>query len=372
MVFLAVGGAIVATGVAYWAFAGQRSTGDIPAAAKAQTAPSSAPAGPPPVAVETAKAVAEPLPKTISAVGSLRSEESVTVRPESPGRISAILFKEGERVSKGKPLIRLDAQVPEAELAQARASQVLAKSKLDRTIDLQKQGFVSQQARDEAENALNLANAAVQLAQAKLSKFEIRAPFTGVIGLRSVSEGDYLKEGQDIVNLESIDPLKVDFRVPEIFLAAVQVGQSLQISFEALPGKTFAGKVYAINPLIDAGGRSVVLRANVQNKDLQLRPGMFARVRLLLQDSRESVVIPETALVPQGADQYVFRVVDGRAQRIRVEVGQRVGTRVEVMAGLAAGELIVTAGQLRLRDGATVKLAAAKPVDAVTAPKEKP
>ncbi len=138
-----------------------------------------------------------------------------------------------------------------------------------------------------------------------------------------MSVGDYVKEGADMVNLESIDPLKVDFRVPEIYLKQVQVGQTLQVTLDALPGKTYEGKVFAINPLVDAAGRAIVIRAQVSNADTALRPGMFARVRLLTKDELDALVLPEQALVPQGDEQFVFRVVDGKAVRTKVELGQR-------------------------------------------------
>lgn len=309
-----------------------------------------------PVQVEATRVAVMPLPQVLAAVGSLRSDESVMVRPEVAGRVSAILFKEGERVAKGTPLVRLDTAINDADVRQARANLTLARSKHERALDLQKRGFISAQARDEAENNLRVAEASLALAEAKFAKTEIKAPFTGVIGLRSVSVGDYVKEGADIVNLEAIDPLKVDFRIPEVFFAQVRVGQKLDVALDAFPGKIFAGNVYAVNPLVDAGGRSVVVRAVVRNPDTLLRPGMFARVRLITRDVKDAMVVPEQALVPQGEDQYVFRVVDDRALRVRIQVGQRGGGRAEVVNGLAVGDVIVTAGQLKIRDGSSVKL----------------
>ncbi len=198
----------------------------------------------------------------------------------------------------------------------------------------------------------------------------IKAPFAGVVGLRSVSLGDYVKEGQDLVNLESIDPLKVDFRVPEVYLKQVGVGQTLEIGLDALPGKTYEGKVFAINPLVDAGGRAIVIRAQVRNADTALRPGMFARVRLITKSERDTLVVPEQALVPQGEDQYVFKVADGKVTRVKVETGQRRDARVEVTKGVDAGDVVVTAGQLKLRDGMAVTIApAATPVAADTDPR---
>jgi membrane fusion protein (multidrug efflux system) len=280
----------------------------------------------------------------------------VTLRPEVAGRIAAIGFQEGQKVTKGAALVRLDPAINEAEVQQARANHKLAQSKYDRAVDLAKSNFISGQARDEAENNLRVAEAALRLAEAKLAKMEIRAPFSGVIGLRSVSVGDYVKEGADMVNLESIDPLKVDFRVPEVYLADVAVGQSLTVTLDALPGRSFEGKVLALNPLLDSAGRSIVIRAQVRNGDTQLRPGMFARVALITRTARNALVVPEQAIVPQGEDQYVFRVADGKAERVKVEVGLRRDGKVEVVKGLAAGDVVVTAGQLKLRDGTRVAI----------------
>ena len=318
------------------------------------TAGKGAPGTGAPMVVEAAKVTVQSLPQTITAVGSLRSDESITVRPEVAGRIRDILFQEGQRVAKGATLVRLDAAVNAAEVEQARANLKLAQSKYNRAVELSQQNFISGQARDEAENNLRVAEAAVALAAARLAKTEIKAPFSGIIGLRVVSVGDYVKEGQDVVNLESIDPLKVDFRVPEIYLSQVQVGQTLTVALDALPGKSFEGKVFALNPLLDSAGRSLVIRAVVSNPDRSLRPGMFARVKLITRDERDALVIPEQAIVPQGDEQYVYRIVDGRATRVKVAIGQRRDAKVEVLNGLAPNDVVVTAGQLKLRDGMPV------------------
>jgi membrane fusion protein (multidrug efflux system) len=309
------------------------------------------------VAVEATKVVRVALPQGITAVGSLRSDESVTLRPEVAGRINAIQFREGERVAKGAPLVKLDPSIAEAELKQARANLVWAKQKHARALDLETKGFISSQAKDEAENNLKVAEAALALTEAKLAKLTIAAPFSGIIGLRSVSIGDYVKEGADMVNLEAIDPLKVDFRVPEIYLTQLSVGQTLQLTLDAIPGKTYEAKVFAINPLIDAAGRAVVIRAQVRNQDTALRPGMFARVRLFTRDLQEALVVPEQAIVPLGDEWFVYRVVDGKAQRARIDIGQRRDGKAEIVKGLQDGDIVVTAGQLKLREGVPVQIA---------------
>jgi len=345
---------VVGVGAAsYWA--GSRAApGPAGAAAGAAPPKGGAPAG---VAVEAVKVQMVRLPQALAAVGSLRSDETIIVRPEIAGRVAEIHFKEGERIAKGALMIRLDDSVQRADLDKAKANLVLSKSKFERAEGLRKQGFISSQARDEAENTFKVSQADVELMQARVSKATIAAPFAGTIGLRQVSVGDYVKEGQDIVNLEAIDPLKVDFRVPELALSQVKDGQTLQVTLDAIPDRAYDGRVYAINPLIDANGRSVVIRAQVSNRDGKLRPGMFARVRLFTSEAQDSALVPEESLFPVGDDKYVYKVVDGKALRQKVEIGQRRDGKVEIVSGLAASDIVVTAGHLKIRDGAAVQVA---------------
>ena len=172
-----------------------------------------------------------------------------------------------------------------------------------------------------------------------------------------MSVGEYVKEGQDIVNLEALDPLKVDFRIPEVSHSQVRSGQALQITLDAIPNKSWNGKVLAINPLIDANGRSIVIRAQVPNASGALRPGMFARVMLFTSEEKDSVLIPEESLFPVGDEKYVYRVVGGKAQRQKVDIGQRREGKVQILSGLGAGDVVVTAGQIKIRDGASVVVA---------------
>ena len=294
-------------------------------------------------------------PKTVTAVGSLRSDESVIVRAEQSGRIVALNFKEGQPVRMGQILVQLDDSVARAELAQSRANQKLATAKFDRAVELKERNFISGQAKDEAENAMRVADATVSLSEAKLTKLFIKAPFSGTAGLRTASLGDYVKDGQDIVNLEKTDPIKVDFKIPEVFQSKVRVGQALSVTLDALPGQPFSGNVYAVNPQLDTAGRAVVLRAQMTNKGGLLKPGMFARVRLTLSETGDAVVVPEQSVAMQGDDQIMFRVVDGRALRTKVEVGQRHDGKAEIIEGVSATDTIVIAGWQRLRDGAAVR-----------------
>ncbi|MBL8518883.1 MAG: efflux RND transporter periplasmic adaptor subunit [Betaproteobacteria bacterium] len=362
----------VSLGAGYWFGRSQSKAPSQTGAPANQT--QAKPGGPPPgIAVEATKVASIQLPQSISAVGTLRSEEAVVLRPEVPGRIAEITFKEGQRVEKGQVLIKLDSTVQRAELEQAKANLFLNKSKLDRALDLQKKGFISSQAKDEAENNYRVSRAAADLAEARLAKLELRAPFSGIAGLRLVSVGDYVKDGQDLVNIEEVDPLKVDFRVPEIYLRQIAVGQALQLGADAFPNQAFEGKVFAINPLVDANGRSIVIRALVKNAGNRMRPGMFARVRLIVGGVQDSLVIPEQALIPVGDDLFVFKVVDNKAQRAKIDIGQRRQALVEVVRGLAKDEVVVTAGHQKIREGSVVKAQFVPPAgNAVAAPATPP
>ena len=292
--------------------------------------------------------------RTITAVGSLLSNESVVIRPEVAGRISEIAFKEGQRVSRGTVLVRLDDSVAKATLAQAQASIAFDKAELARAEELLSRNAGPARTRDQAVARLQADQAAVQLAQAQLEKLTIAAPFDGVLGLRKVSVGDVVAAGKDIVNLEAIDTLKLDFRVPESYLPAVKVGQALAVSVDAFGGRKFQGEVYAIDPLIDVNGRALAVRARVPNADGALRPGLFARVTLTLTVDQNAVLVPEQAVVAFGTEQFVFKVVDGKVVQAKVKLGDRRNAEVEISEGLSPQDVVVTAGQLKIRDGAPV------------------
>lgn len=325
-----------------------------PAAATAPTAPAAPPArARPPVAVEAVAVAASTLEQRLNAVGSLVSEESVMLRPEIAGRIREISFVEGQSVKRGAVLLRLDDDIARAELQQAEANFALANSKYRRADELQREGFISRQGRDEASNALQVERANVALARARLDKTVMRAPFDGEIGLRTVSVGDYVTAGQDLVTLQALRQLKVDFRIPELYLAQITAGQRLDVTVDALPERRWPARVTAISPLVDVSGRALVMRAVVDNADGVLRPGMFARVNLLLAES-SALLVPETALAARDSRHYVYRVRGETVEEVAVRIGQRRGGQVEVLEGLSDGDQIVTAGLQKIQDGARV------------------
>ncbi len=308
----------------------------------------------PPPSVEVTPVVLGTVERTVEAVGTLRADESVTIRPEIAGRVVSIGFKEGEKVRKGTTLITLDDSVNAAEVAEKAANRKISELAYERAKLLVEKKAASIEVRDRAEAQLEADDAALQLARARLDKTRILAPFDGVIGLRTVSVGDFVDVGQVLVNLVDLELLKVDFRVGEIHLPDVVAGQDIAVRVDAFPSQTFSGTVYAIEPEVDINGRAVVIRARLPNEGDKLRPGLFSRVTLIVDRTAQAMLVPEDAIVPEGERHFVYRVTDGRAALVEVLIGKRKDTRVEVRSGLSPNDLIVTAGQLKLRDGIAV------------------
>lgn len=315
------------------------------------------------VAVEATPVRQMALRDDAEAVGSLRSRRSVVLRPEVSGRITALHFTDGQRVRQGQVLVQFDDQLPRAQVQQSQAELSIAQANHKRNQELVAQGFISQRSVDESAANLEVAQAKLALAQATASRLRILAPFDGIAGIRGVNVGDYLKDGADIVNVEDLDAVYVDFRLPERLQAKVRTGQTARVAFDALPGVRYAAVVQAINPQIDADGRAVAVRGCIDNRRLQLRPGMFARVTTVFSERANARVVPEEAIVPEGSNAFVYKLVDGKepgtrvSQRTAVKLGVRAPGLVEVVDGLAADDLVVTAGQQRIqRDGTAVRV----------------
>jgi membrane fusion protein (multidrug efflux system) len=343
-------------GLGYYAYSANRAPAAGPSAPAAEPGKPAAGGAPAsfPTAVEVARVVASDFSDDVAAVGTLKSNESVVLRPEVAGRVASIGFKDGAVVAKGTVLVVLDAAIQEAELQQARANLALARSSYDRNVELVGKKFLSQQALDSSAATLKVQEAAVQLAEAKAAKMRIKAPFTGMVGLRNVSVGDYLKDGQDLINIEDVATLRVDFKLPENYLGRISKGQVVEVLTDALPGERFKAVLDAIDPMVDQNGRAISARARLDNAKGKLRPGMFVRVRLLFGERKAVLMVPEQAIV-SGGQPAVFKVVDGKAVTTKVKLGVRRAAQVEVVDGLAAGDIVVTAGQLKLRDGAAVR-----------------
>jgi membrane fusion protein (multidrug efflux system) len=330
-------------------------------------------------AVETGQVQVMKLIDDTQAVGSLRSRQGVVLRPEVSGRITQLNFRDGARVRKGQVLVQFDDQLPLAQVQQSQAEMSIAQANHKRNQELVAQNFISQRSVDESAANLQVAQAKLALSQATAQRLKIIAPFDGIAGIRSVNVGDYLKDGADVVNIEDIDAVFVDFRLPERFQSKVKRGQQASVELDALPGRKFVAFIQAVDPLIDANGRSVGVRGCIDNRAAQLRPGMFARVTTVFGQRDNALVIPEEAIVPQGGRQFVLKVVDGPDgtkinQRVEVKVGIRRPGRVEITSGLNEGDRIITAGQQRVqKDGTVVRIiqvaqAAAGPAPGASAP----
>lgn len=331
----------------------------------AATAGATASAKPP--SVESAKVEIMKLTDDTLAVGSLKSRQGVTLRPEVSGRITQLNFKDGERVKKGQLLVQFDDQLQLAQVKQSQAELSIALANHKRNQELVSQNFISKRSLDESAANLDVAQAKLSLSQATASRLKITAPFDGMTGIRTVNVGDYLKDGGDIVNIEDIAAVFVDFRLPERFQTKVKKGQKAQVDMDALPGRKFTAVIQAIDPLLDANGRSVGVRACIDNRQNQLRPGMFARVNTVFSEREKAIVVPEEAIVPQAGKQFVIKLMDGAdkgtdketkiTQRVEVKVGIRKPGKVEILEGLVDGDEVVTAGQQRVqKDGTTVKV----------------
>lgn len=328
------------------------------------------------VVVEATEVQPADIQDVITAIGTLRSAESVVMKSEISGRIAAVSFSDGSRVAKGDTLITFDASIQEAQVNQAKAERDLAAAKLKRTQDLFDKKFLSAAALDDARASEQIAQAKLALAQATLGKMSLRAPFSGVIGIRQVSVGDYIKEGADLVNLEDTSSIKVDFRVPEQASGRLRVGQIVGLQSDAFVGQSFPAKVTAVDSAVDPLGRSLLMRAELRDVSQRLKPGMFMRVTLVLETRKNALTIPEESIVTQQGRLLVFKVVDGKAVSTPVVTGLRVTNKdkavVEVVKGLAAGDVVVTAGQIKIRgNNLPVKIAPAPSASPVAATPEK-
>jgi membrane fusion protein (multidrug efflux system) len=266
-------------------------------------------------------------------------------------------------VRKGQVMVQFEDQLQLAQLSQAKAELSIAEANHKRNQELVAQNFISKRSLDESGAALEVNRAKLALADANLQRLKVLAPFDGITGLKQINVGDYLKDGADMVNVEDLDAVLLDFRLPERFQAKIRAGQKAQLTVDALPGRPFTAIVQAVDPLIEANGRSVGVRGCVDNRQQQLRPGMFARVNAVFGTRENAMVIPEEAIIPQGGRTFVVKVVPGEkpdslmSERVAVKTGLRQPGKVEILEGLAAGDTVVTAGHQRLqKDGTLVRV----------------
>ena len=308
-----------------------------------------------PASVETAKATASRLSDDVLALGTLLSDESVAIAPETSGRVARIMFADGATVEKGTPLFEFDSDLARSDLAEAKARLQLAEASFARNQKLRQTGNVAQSAYDEALSARDVARAAVDAAQVRLDKLTIAAPFPGTLGFRSVSEGAYVTAGTALVQLDKTDRLQVSFSVPELQQQQVAAAKAVTFTADAVPCESFTAEISALNPAIDVNGRALQVRAQIDNGDGRLRPGLLVRVTVKGPE-RAAVMVPEAAIVQRAGGAVLYTFADGKVTELKVTLGKRIDGNVEVLDGVKPGDEVVTAGNAQLSDGAKVEV----------------
>jgi len=337
-------------------------------AACGDSAESSRPAGPPPAAVEVSTVAPGTIRDTVELVGQLEASESVVLKPETAGIVESVEFEEGQEVEKGALLFRLRADEQRARLAEAKAALALAEQVHRRATTLAAEKVLSADELDRARSQLAAARARVDLAQVELDRTEIRAPFAGVLGQRLVSPGDrvtaggFEREESGLVQIDAIAQLKLSAPVPEVAIPLVRVGMPITVSVAPFPGETFPGEVYFVAPAVTERSRTLLLKAMVPNPDRRLRPGLFANVGVEIARRDDVLIVPESAIVYDAAGTWVWRLLpDDTAERVAVSLGLRQEGRVEITAGLAAGDRVVSAGTHKVAPGRPLVFESAAP-----------
>ncbi len=318
---------------------------------------------PPPEAVTTVVADEQEWPSTLRSVASVVAVQGVTVSADLPGIVERIRFESGAKVRKGDLLTELDTSQERAQLAAAESALKLARVNLERIRDLQQKGVIAQSELDQVQATAEQSDARLGEIRATIERKRIRAPFTGVLGLRQVNLGQYLLGGDPVVSLQTLDPIYVDFAVPQQEVARLMVGHSVTATLEGPTESVTSGKIAAIDSVVDPATRNVRVRASFVNEGERLRPGMFVEAHVALGAGQRSITLPTTAInyAPYGDSVFVVEEMQGPTGQSYLGVRQQVvklgasrGDQVAVLSGLNAGEQVVTSGVFKLRPGAAV------------------
>lgn len=324
-----------------------------------ETAPSGAGSGAggpmDPLPVTVIKLKKESLNNQLQVSGTVLPNESVEIKPEISGLVTKINFKEGQVVSKGTPLVYLNDNELQAQFQRLQYTQKLFQTQESRQKQLLAREAISQEEYDIALNQYNTAISDIKLVEAQLEKTVIRAPFTGRLGLRQISEGSVINPSNVIVSIVNSDPIKLEFSIPERYASLVSIGSSIFFSSESSKEEV-EGKVYAFEPQIDAATRTLKLRAQSPNKSGKYLPGMFVKIRFVLDIEEEALLVPAESVIPELSGYKVFVVgADGNAEQRTIEIGTRTDTQVQVISGLNEGDLVLTSGVMQVRQGMPIK-----------------
>ncbi|MGH7504305.1 MAG: efflux RND transporter periplasmic adaptor subunit [Longimicrobiales bacterium] len=324
---------------------GESTAGDPAAAAGGQM---------PPMPVDVATAREEDVSAAISATGHIEAVKAVELRSDEEGRITAILFREGQPVAAGTPLVKIDDAMLRAQAERAAAERDLARQQLERVRRLSAQNASTPADLERAEAAARTAEATLALLELQIERTTVRAPFSGVVGQRFVSEGDFVTSATELLTLQTMDPQHAVIDVPERHAALLHRGQTVEFTVAAQPDRVFSAEVAFVDPIVQDDSRTIMVKARAPNRDHVLRPGMFIEARLATATRENAVVVPEDAIQPLRTANVVWAVVNGKASRRVVELGARSQGLVEILSGVEAGELVVVGGLERMAEGAPV------------------
>lgn len=291
------------------------------------------------------------------AIGTLVAANHIEITPEIAGQVAKIFFQDGGVfIKKGTPIMQLDDATFKAKLESDKANLVYSQTDYKRKMQLGKQGAISQQAIDQALADLKTKTAAMQQSQVNVDKMQLIAPFDGVLGQFNVSPGDYVTVGQKLVSLTNIQHLHAEYSVAENYLPALHLGQKIKITANAYPGREFVGTIAFISPTINTEDRTISVYAEVPNVQHLLTAGMYVNVVHELGKKDHALLLPAASLVPTIDGQQIFKIVGNKVQAVPVKIGQRMENSIEIVSGAAAGDLVVTAGQEKLKDGMLVQI----------------
>jgi membrane fusion protein, multidrug efflux system len=320
---------------------------------------------PPPTAVTTIVAHGENWPSTLQLIGTAQAIQGVTVSADLPGTVDKINFDSGKPIRAGDVLVELDTRQERAQLAAAEAQRDLARTNFGRTQELVKQGVMAQTEYDNVSAQQKATEAQVGEIRATIERKTIRAPFSGILGIRQINLGQYLAAGQAIVPLQSLNPIYVNFGVPQQDAPRVKVGRTLEVTSDDLPGVRLTGRVTAVDSVVDQTTRNIQVQATLSNPEAKLRPGMFVQVQVALGGSRDVIPLPASAINYAPYGDSVFIVTDLKDPKGKVYRGVRQqfvklegsrGDQVAVISGLNAGDEVVSSGAFKLRNGAAVQV----------------
>ncbi len=295
----------------------------------------------------------------IDITGSIEANEAVTLRSEVAGLVTGIYFKEGSNVSKGSPLVKINDRDIQAQLREVITRENLSASNENRAKQLLAKGAISQEEYDTSLAELQALKSQVQLIRAQLAKTTIIAPFSGKVGLRNISMGEYITPNTTIANLLSTNPVKINFSIPEKYVSQLKPNSDISFNIDG-SNKTFSGKVFAIEPGINQTTRTLQIKALAQNASGELLPGSFAKVKLSLTTIKDAILIPTEAVIPVLKGKVVYISKNGKAQQVPVETGTRTADKILVLSGLNVGDTVLTTGAMALKPDADVKVKIAK------------